>query len=219
MEFEDALELIKVRARAMQRASGRQQSEMVTCVGKSSTKFKNACSLARDYCFEELKMEFPVCNVTANLAPNLVTIGGHSEAVDFLRLHKGELNIRKIMKIPVSGAFHTELMDDARLDLKKALKHVELKKPLIDVYSNFTGKKYRNSGEIKKKLPLQVVKPILWEPIVSQMVTRPKELAMPAFYEVGPGSQLGTLLRMCNGRAHKNYSHVDNITIGTDVNV
>ena len=213
MEFEDALEVIKVRARAMQKCCVKQTSQMVTCVGKSSTKFKNACALAREYCVEQ-GVEDPCCQVTAHLAPNLVTIGGHPQCIDYLVTNKADLNIRKVMRIPVQGAFHTNLMREAKIEVRKVLKHVEVKKPLISVYSNVTGSKYKSAHEIREKLPEQVVKPVMWETIVSKMAGRPREEEMPAFYEVGPGGQLGSLLRMCTGRAHKNYTHADNIKTG-----
>ena len=213
LEFEDALELIKVRARAMQQCCVKHASQMVTCVGKSSTKFRNACSLARDHCREQ-GVEDPCCHVTAHLAPNLVTIGGHPQAVDYLVTNRAELNIRKVMRIPVQGAFHTQLMHEAKVELRKAVRHFEVNRPLVKVYSNVTGARYRSAQEIREKLPVQVVKPVMWETIVSKVAGRPREAEMPAFYEVGPGRQLGSLLRMCNGRAHKNYTHADNIKTG-----
>lgn len=208
LEFEDAVRLIKVRGRAMQAASKvGGESGMVTAIGKSTTRFPQACRDARYFCKKELGIENACCSVTATLSPNTVTIGGHVEAIDHLRGNLFEYNIRKLINIPVSGAFHTRLMYPAKKDLEQVMRNITIKKPLIDVYSNVTGKKYTNPYEIKRNLATQVVKPIQWEQTISCLVhSLSNEFALPAFYEAGPGSQLGTLLRQVHGKAYRNYT-------------
>ena len=211
LTFEEAIKLVGVRSRAMQRACNIVESKMITAIGNARTQFKLACLEARQHCADELGMENVVCNISAYLCPNTVTIAGHDEAVEYVCDHAQKFNIRKILPIPVSGAFHTDLMTLATADLKESLKAANFQEPLIQLYCNVTGKKYKNATEIRTLLPKQVTKPVKWEQIISHLVSRPVGTNMPNIYEVGPGKQLGSLLQKCNGKAYKNYMTISNL--------
>nr|CAB3263678.1 malonyl-CoA-acyl carrier protein transacylase, mitochondrial [Phallusia mammillata] len=209
ISFEDAVALINVRAKAMQNACNAVSSEMVTAIGSASSKFRAACKTARDHIQEKFLIEKPVCHVSANLCTNTVTIAGHTEAINYLKEHHNEFEIRKIIPIPVSGAFHTNLMKPVSKKLELALKNVHIEEPLIKVYSNYTGKVFKSPQEIQRSLPLQVVRPVLWEQTMHAMFTRSGKINMPQVHDAGPGSQLGSLLRKCNGKAFLNYCPVN----------
>jgi len=207
--FEDAVRLIGVRSHSMQKSSDAVDSSMITAIGSAKTRFKYACFEAREYCKEHLCIEDPVCQISAFISPNTVTIGGHTEAINYIKTQAENNQIRRIFDIPVSGAFHTKLMASASKDLKAALQNIRIQKPIIDVYSNVTGKKYSSASQIKQELSRQVVKPILWEATLSAMLSRDKSIPMPKIYEMGPGSQLGSLLKKCNGKAYQQYDCVN----------
>lgn len=211
LSFEDAVKLVGFRSRAMQQACNMTESSMVAAIGSSKTRFKMACEEARTYCTEELLIENPVCSISAHLYPNSVTIGGHTAAIQFLQQHGQKHNIRKLLPINVSGAFHTKLMNSATDIMKEALKQVDIRKPLVKVYSNVTGKKYRSSVEIRQSLCEQIVKPVKWEQTIFNLIARPAEVNIPYIYEVGPGKQFGPVIRKCNGKAFRNYVHIDNL--------
>ena len=211
LTFEDAIRLVQVRSQSMQRACNMVDSKMITAVGGANTRFKLTCEEARDYCVQEHAMEDPVCYVSAYLCPNVVTIAGHAEAIKYIQDNIRKHRINKIFPIPVSGAFHTQLMSQAALDLKAAVKNVSIQQPLIEVYSNVTGKKYENVSSIRQHLPIQVVRPVKWEQIIHNFLARPAKVNMPNIYEVGPGKQLGTLLRRCNGKGYQKYLNISSL--------
>ena len=211
LTFEDAVRLVGVRSQAMQRACDVNKSKMITAIGNAQTRFKLACQEARDYCYTHLSMEDPICYISAYLSPNCVTIAGHASAVDFIVEKNRKFRITKTIPIPVSGAFHTRLMYPALTDLKIALKWVSIQDPVIQVFSNVSGKKYRNTTEIRKYLPKQIIEPVKWEQIIHNLVARPADVNMPDIYDVGPGNQLGSLVKSCNGRAFQNYINVGSL--------
>lgn len=111
--------------------------------------------------------------------------------------------------LPVSGAFHTRLMEPALEPLAQVLKAVEVRKPLVSVHSNVDGNRYMHPGHIQKLLVQQVVSPVKWEQTMHALYERKKGTEFPKTFEVGPGKQLGAILKSCNLQAWKSYSNVE----------
>lgn len=111
--------------------------------------------------------------------------------------------------LPVSGGFHTRLMEPAVEPLAQVLKAIDIKKPLVSVHSNVDGNRYTHAKYIQKRLVQQVVSPVKWEQTMHAMYERKKGTEFPRTFEVGPGKQLGSILKSCNLQAWKSYSHVD----------
>lgn len=110
----------------------------------------------------------------------------------------------------MSGAFHTNLMRDGLPDFTNALKKVEFQPPSIPVFSNVKADRYSNSSqEFLRLLRMHLIKPVRWEQIMHILYSRKKGEKFPHTYEVGPGKQLGTLLRMVNVKAFENYHNVE----------
>lgn len=84
------------------------------------------------------------------------------QALKFVDLHKNEFGLLRIKRLPVSGAFHTVLMDSAKPLLKKALMDINIKSPLIHVHSNVDGNRYKGPEHIRKQLLKQVNKIMLY---------------------------------------------------------
>lgn len=209
--FEDAMRLINVRATEMQKASDLSGGGMISVFGGAKTKFNTACKDAVDYCQDTLQLEDVVCKVSGYLAPNVRTIGGHRAALEYISSNKGKYFMSKVKILPVSGAFHTALMRPAVGKLKSLLKSIEINSPLVHVYSNIDGKPYRGPQDILNKLPYQIVQPVKWEQTIHTIFSRPERDNMPQIYEVGPGGQLGVLLKKSNGKAWNNYLNIENI--------
>lgn len=76
--------------------------------------------------------------------------------MNFLKENLKEFNLKKFIKIPVNGAFHSNLMQSAVEPFKKALNKIDIQDPVISVYSNVDGKHYHNANHIRKQLPKQV---------------------------------------------------------------
>lgn len=111
--------------------------------------------------------------------------------------------------LPVSGGFHTSLMEPAVEPLARVLKAIDVKKPLVSVHSNVDGNKYTHARHIQKLLVRQLVSPVKWEQTMHAIYERKKGTAFPQTFEVGPGKQLGTILKSCNLQAWRSYSHVE----------
>ena len=132
------------------------------------------------------------------------------QGLDFIEKVYKEFDILRVKHLPVSGAFHTELMYPARAALKTALERTTLDIPVVWCYSNTTGKKHSShSASIKRNLVQQVTKQVQWEQTICRLYERDKDQPPPATYECGPGKQLLTLLKLTNGKAFKNSKSVD----------
>lgn len=153
--FDKGLRLVQVRAEAMQLAAEQTPSGMATVLYGPDTNITDACTKAVDWCISK-GIENPECRVANYLYPHCKVIAGNIEALQYLETNAKHLKLRRIKRIPVNGAFHTELMAPAVEPFTKALKKITISDPIISVHSNVDGKKYRNVGHILHQLPKQV---------------------------------------------------------------
>ncbi len=130
------------------------------------------------------------------------------QALDFIEETQKDFGIRRVKRLPVSGAFHTNLMKSAKQPLQTALERIDLQPPIIYVHSNVTTRRHNAVDEMRKNLVEQVCRPVKWEQIMHMLYKRDKGLAFPQTFEVGPGRQLGTLLKMTNNLAFESYRNV-----------
>ncbi|CAG02438.1 unnamed protein product [Tetraodon nigroviridis] len=208
MNFAEALYAVKVRAEAMQKASEMVPGGMLSVIGKPQAQYKYACLQAREYC-KSVGIKEPVCSVANYLFPDARVIAGHKKALDFLQQNSRQLQFMRVKALPVSGAFHTELMQSAVEPLRDVLRQVEVRRPEIGVYSNVDGKRYMSDSHVRKQLGKQLVSPVKWEQTLHEIYERMQGKKFPYTYEVGPGKQLGATLQKCNRKAFANYAHVD----------
>ncbi|XP_050395824.1 malonyl-CoA-acyl carrier protein transacylase, mitochondrial [Patella vulgata] len=209
LTFRDAVRVVKVRAEAMQRASEIIPSGMMTVFVGHNSKLNFAMLAAREYCSQKLHIREPVCCIANYLYSDCKVIAGNEEALQFIEDNKQDFNIKRTKRLPVSGAFHTQLMESACEPVVRALKNVEIKKPLFRVHSNVTTKRYHTDSEVVKLLRQQIIKPVKWEQILHTLYSRPQGEHFPNTYEVGPGKQMGTLLKIVNSKAHQSYTNID----------
>ena len=131
------------------------------------------------------------------------------QALDFLDTNKEDFGIRRTKRLPVSGAFHTPLMEPAKVKVARALRNMKLEEPIVYVHSNLTGRRFRDVETMRKDIAKQVTSPVKWEQFMHIVYSRAPSEEFPTTYEVGPGRQLGTLLKMTNKRAFGSYVSVD----------
>nr|XP_033809319.1 malonyl-CoA-acyl carrier protein transacylase, mitochondrial [Geotrypetes seraphini] len=208
MDFTEALYAVKVRAEAMQQASDAVPSGMLSVIGRPQSKYNFACLEAQEHC-KSLGIEKPVCIVANYLFPDGRVIAGHLQALQFLQKNSRTYHFLHTKMLQVSGAFHTRLMEPALEPLAEVLKKINFQKPFISVYSNVDGKKYRHTEHIHCLLAKQLVSPVKWEQTMHAIYERKQGIQFPQTYEVGPGTQLGTILKTCNLKAWNSYRHVD----------
>lgn len=152
----------------------------------------------------------PMAWLTCSSLPSL------PQALRFLQRNSSKYHFRRTKMLPVSGAFHTRLMALALEPLEQVLKAIDLKTPLVSVHANVSGHRYANPEHIRKLLLQQLVSPVKWEQTMHTIYERKKGVEFPRTFEVGPGKQLGAILRSCNLQAWRSYSHVDVLQASED---
>ncbi|XP_013107006.1 probable malonyl-CoA-acyl carrier protein transacylase, mitochondrial [Stomoxys calcitrans] len=198
--FDKALKLVQVRANAMQLACDQVAGGMAMVLYAPDTEIGAACAKAKQWCVDK-GVENPYCGVANYMYPHCKVLAGNIEALEFLEKNSKALKIRRMKRLPVSGAFHTPLMEAAVETFAKALKKITLEEPLIRVYSNVDGKPYKHVGHILKQLPKQIVRPVKWEQTLHEMYERQQGQDFPRTFECGPGKGLTQILEKVNGKA------------------
>lgn len=219
----------------MQKASESVSSGLMSVFLSRQSKLNLAMLGARKWCKEKLKLDDPIeCEIANYLFSQCKVIGGNTEALDFIETNYKEFNINRIKRLPVSGAFHTSLMKQAEQDVKNELENIIVKKPIINLYSNYDASLCMNPKKIKFNLVRQISNPVKWEQILNEFYfdenlpldsakTKPVEdssdkidkkaqskmRVYPDIYECGPASQTGPILKAINFKAHQFYKHVD----------
>lgn len=180
LEFEDALKLVSARAMAMQEACEMQESTMAAVLGLEDAVVEDTCK------------EIDGVVVAANYnCPGQLVISGSVEAVDKACEVLTEKGARRALKLPVSGAFHSPLMEPAREKLAAAIAATEFHKPSCAVYQNVVAKAVTDPAEIKENLIAQLTGPVKWTQSVQAMIAD----GATEFIEVGPGKVLQGLVR------------------------
>lgn len=144
VSFEDAIRIVKVRAEAMQLAGEITPSGMSTVLYGADSKLGYALTVAKEWCRREFGIEEPVCSVANYLFPHCKVVAGHNEALDFLEQNYKDFNLRRVKRLPVSAAFHTEIMRPAVQPMKEVLRNMNFNRPRMLVFSNVTGYRYED---------------------------------------------------------------------------
>jgi len=206
-DFEDALKLVKVRAEAMQLATELAPSGMMTCFYGPDSRLGFACSVAKEFCKAQGLTDVD-CRVANYLYPHCKVIAGNEEALEFIVKNKEEFGLRRLKRLHVSGAFHTDLMKSSVDAFKLMLNRIHISHPVIPVHSNIDGKAYKNITQIRKQLPKQIYTPVKWEQTMHILYERSHGTAYPKTFECGPGRSLKTILKMVNEKA---FQHCHNV--------
>ena len=178
--FEDGIRLAARRAGHTQRAADRREGRMVALLGASTEQAEQACQAAPDACW-----------VANDNAPGQVVVAGTPEGVDAASEAAREAGVRRLTRLPVGGAFHTPLMDEARLAFAGDLADVPLSAPAVPVVSNGDARAYDDAEGWRSRLADHLVNPVRWRLSVETLVG----LGATELVEVGPGSTLAGLAR------------------------
>lgn len=184
----------------MQEACDRTPSGMVTVFYGPDSQLGKAVEKAKEWCLDR-GVENPQCKVANYLYPHCKVVAGNNEALEFLDKNKKQFNLRKVKRLPVSGAFHTNIMWPAVEPFKRALNKIDIQDPRIYVHSCVDGKAYKNAEHIRKQLPLQIVKPVRWEQLLHIIYERNQDQHFPRTFECSPGQSLLTILDQVNAKA------------------
>jgi len=180
LTFEDALLLVSKRATAMQKACELQPSTMAAVLGLA------------DEIVEKICAETPGIVVAANYnCPGQLVISGEITAVQIACEAMKAAGAKRALLLPVGGAFHSPLMEPARLELSAAIEATNFREPLCPVYQNVTASAVTVPAQIKQNLLVQLTAPVRWTQSVQQMFAD----GATNFIEVGPGKVLQGLIK------------------------
>ena len=163
--------------------AGKNPGAMLAVIGLPAEELETICELARN--------EGTVVMANFN-TPEQIVISGASRAVaaagKYIKMKGG-----RGIPLPVSGAFHSELMADAAKRFAVEIEKVEFKKPICPVLPNATAKAIDDPAEIKKILTEQIVAPVRW----TQTVAALDEAGVSEYIEAWPKAYLGTMTKKC----------------------
>jgi len=183
LTFEDGLRLVSARANAMQKACEIRPSTMAAILGLDDFTVEDICQRISDIV------------VPANYnCPGQLVISGTIEGIDRACELLTEAGAKRALKLNVGGAFHSPLMELARVELQAAIEATEIKEPICPVYQNIDAKPYRDVVSIKHNLISQLTGAVRWTQTVEKML----EHGATSFVEVGPGSVLQGLVKKVN---------------------
>jgi [acyl-carrier-protein] S-malonyltransferase len=186
LSFEDGLNLVYTRALAMQKACDINPSTMAAVLNLDD-------KIIEEICAEVSKSGEVVVAANYNCPGQLVisgTINGVNIACEKLKA----AGAKRALVLPVGGAFHSPLMEPARVELAAAINATTFNEPICPVYQNVTAKGVSNPEEIKKNLIAQLTGPVKWTQTVQQMIAD----GATSFTEVGPGKVLQGLVKKVN---------------------
>ncbi|MEO0087896.1 MAG: ACP S-malonyltransferase [candidate division WOR-3 bacterium] len=184
-DFFTVLKLVKKRGELMEKAGKERPGTMAAVIGLSEDKIKEVCKKVSGIC------------VPANFnSPSQIVIAGDvsavKEAYEILTKEKA-----KVIMLPVSGAFHSPLMEPAYLEFKEYLFQFNFNAPQIPIIMNATGELCNDVNTIKRNLEIQIISPVLWKKSVETAINYGCE----TFYELGPGKVLTSLVKKTEEKA------------------
>jgi [acyl-carrier-protein] S-malonyltransferase len=183
LSFEDGLNLVAIRASAMQKACEAKPSTMAAILGLDDQKVEEICAAVTEETNEVV--------VAANYnCPGQIVISGTIKGVEIACERLKAAGAKRALMLPVGGAFHSPLMEPARRELQTAIEKTTFYQPSCHIYQNVTGKAVFNQDEIKQNLVEQLTAPVRWTQTIQSMIAD----GATKFTEVGPGKVLQGLV-------------------------
>lgn len=180
LSFEDGLRLVARRAYAMQKACEASPSTMAAILGLD------------DEVVENVLKEIDDVVVPANYnSPGQLVISGSIEGIQKACVKLKEAGAKRALPLKVGGAFHSPLMEPARVELAEAINSTKFNNPVCPIYQNVNANKVFNPDIIKENLIAQLTSPVKWTQIVRNMLAD----GAKTFIEVGPGNVLQGLVK------------------------
>lgn len=182
LSFADTLKLVRARAELMNEAAQVNPGVMVAVIGLETSTI------------EELVRENRLAGVIeiANYnCPGQVVISGEERIVDQVGIILKEAGAKRLIKLAVSGAFHSSLVKPAEVKFERVLETFSFRDAELPIVSNYTARPTVNALEIKENLAKQISAPVLWEKSVREMI----DLGVDTFVELGPGKVIQGLIK------------------------
>ena len=184
LSFEDALHLVYIRAKAMQKACEANPSSMAAILGLDDKKVEEICAA----------IEHEIVVAANYNCPGQVVISGSKKGVEEACILMKSAGAKRALILPVGGAFHSPLMQRAREELADAIAKANFKNPVCPVYQNVVATSVTAPDEIKLNLVDQLTGPVMWTQSVEKMIAD----GASHFTETGPGKVLQGLVSKIN---------------------
>ena len=183
LNFEDGLKLVSIRAKAMQKSCEKTNGTMAAILGLENKIIEDICQ------------ETNGIVVAANYnCPGQVVISGEVDAVKNACEKLSSAGARRALVLNVGGAFHSELMIDAKKELSSAINQTVFNQPSCPIYQNVNGRPELSVEKIKENLIAQLTSPVKWTQSVNKMI----QDGCNNFIEIGPGKVLQGLVKKIN---------------------
>jgi [acyl-carrier-protein] S-malonyltransferase len=190
VSFEDGLRLVAARAVAMQKACEAVPGTMAAIIALPDETIEKICA--------EVSAEVDTV-VPANYnCPGQLVISGKEEAINAACTRLKEAGAKRALVLPVSGAFHSPLMQPAQQELEEAIAKTNFQTPKCPIYQNVDGLAHTDPEEIKANLIKQLTASVMWTQEVQNML----QAGATTFVECGPGKTLqGMIAKIAKGVA------------------
>ena len=180
LSFEDGLKLVFQRALAMQKACEAEPSTMAAILGLDEKIIEDVCKQINEIV------------VPANYnSPGQVVISGSIKGINLAIAELTARGAKRAIKLTVGGAFHSPLMESAKLDLQKAIETTHFSNPVCPIYQNVNADRVEDPLQIKMNLISQLTSPVRWTQTIKNMIRD----GATTFTEVGPGNVLQGLIK------------------------
>ncbi|MBL7910016.1 MAG: ACP S-malonyltransferase [Bacteroidia bacterium] len=187
LSFDDALKLVYKRALAMQKACEINPSTMAAILNLDDKIVETICA--------EITASGHVVVAANYNCPGQLVISGSTEGINIACEKLKAAGAKRALVLPVGGAFHSPLMEPARVELEAAIKATNFNTPICPVYQNVTANAVSDPKQIQQNLVAQLTAPVKWTQSVQQMVAD----GATQFIEVGPGKVLQGLVKKISG--------------------
>lgn len=181
ISFEDGLKLVYQRAMAMQKACEATPSTMAAVLALDDAKVEEICASIKDDIVVPANYNCPGQLVISGTVP------GVTRACELLKA----AGAKRALLLPVGGAFHSPLMEPARIELSKAIESTIFNNPVCPVYQNVNASPETEPSTIKRNLIAQLTAPVRWTQTIQRMTAD----GATQYYEVGPGKVLQGLVK------------------------
>ena len=182
--FETGLKIVAIRAEAMHRCEKNTDGKMTAVIGMSKEKISDICE----------GTDTQIANINSD---QQVVISGSAESIQSISEKLKTSGAKRIIALPVSGAFHSKLMSDAKPELQKAISNATFNEPNIPIVSNYDAILRSNPDEIKKALIEQIDNPVLWLDSIKKLGKTNNN-----FIEIGPKKVLSGIIKKIDELFH-----------------
>ena len=190
LSFEDGLRLVYARAMAMQKACELQPSTMAAIIALPDATVEEICA--------KINAEGDICVAANYNCPGQIVISGTIEGINKACEQMKAAGAKRALPLKVGGAFHSPIMNPAKVELEAAIKATEFHTPKCPVYQNVDAKPHTNQEEIKANLMAQLTASVRWTQTVQNMIAD----GATEFIECGPGSVLQGLIKKIDKEAN-----------------